>query len=89
MVSEELRSLLRLKQAVGAGRPLASALRGVRLNAPAALVERALPRISAARLAELLARCAQLDRLAKGLGVAEIDDDPWLELTEVALGLHA
>jgi DNA polymerase-3 subunit delta len=89
MVSEELRSLLRLKQATGAGRPLASALRTVRLNAPAALVERALPRIPAARLAELLARCAQLDRLAKGLSVAGLDDDPWLELTDVALGLHA
>jgi hypothetical protein len=68
---------------------LASALRTVRLNAPAALVERALPRIPAARLAELLARCAQLDRLAKGLSVAGLDDDPWLELTDVALGLHA
>jgi DNA polymerase-3 subunit delta len=89
MVSEELRSLLRLKQAASAGRPLASALRGVRLNAPVALIERALPRISATRLAQLLARCAQLDRLAKGLTVPSLDDDPWLELTDVALGLHA
>jgi DNA polymerase III subunit delta len=88
MVSEELRSLVRLKQAAASGRALGAALRTVRLNAPVALVERALPRLSATHLGELLVRCAQLDRLAKGLGVAELDDDPWLELTDVALGLH-
>jgi len=87
MVSEELRTLLRLKQAARDGRPLAPP-RGVRLGAPLALIERALPRIPAARLAALLARCARLDRLAKGLAVEELDDDPWLELTDVALGLH-
>jgi DNA polymerase-3 subunit delta len=89
MVSEELRGLLRLKQASAGGRPLAGALRGVRLNAPAALVERALPRIGAERLAWALARCADLDRLAKGVGVPGRDDDPWVELSELALGLHA
>jgi DNA polymerase-3 subunit delta len=87
MVSEELRGLLRLHQAGGA-RLSPGALRSVRLNAPAALVERALPRIPPGRLAEGLARCARLDRLAKGLAVAEMDDDPWLELADVALSLQ-
>jgi DNA polymerase-3 subunit delta len=87
MVSEELRTLLRLKSTMGAGRPLAPP-RGVRLGAPLALVERMLPRIPAPRLAALLARCAGIDRLAKGLDVAGLDDDPWLELADVALGLH-
>jgi DNA polymerase-3 subunit delta len=87
MVSEELRNLLRLQQAVAGGRPFAAAVRGMRLGAPAALVERALPRLAGRQPAQLLARCSQLDRLAKGLAVAERDDDPWLELTEVALGL--
>ncbi len=89
VLSEELRGLLRLKHAVDDGRPLASALRTVRLNATASQLERALPRLDAGRLGELLARCALLDRLVKGLGVAELDDDPWLELAEVALGLYA
>jgi DNA polymerase-3 subunit delta len=88
MVSEELRGLLRLKQA-GPGGRAAGALRGLRLNSPPALVERALPRIGAERLAWALARCARLDRLAKGLVVPGLDDDPWVELSEVALGLHA
>jgi DNA polymerase-3 subunit delta len=89
MVSEELRNLLRLHQAVAAGRPFAGAVRGMRLGAPHAVVERLLPRLAAAQLAGLLGRCADLDRIAKGLSVATRDDDPWLELTEVALGLSA
>jgi DNA polymerase III subunit delta len=86
MVAEELRGLVRLKQAVASGRPFAAAVRTVRLGAPSALVERVLPRLTVGRLAELLARCAELDRLAKGLPLAGRDDDPWLELTELALG---
>ena len=89
MVSEELRNLLRLHQAVAEGRPFAGAVRGMRLGAPPAMVERLLPRLSQNQLAALLARCADLDRIAKGLTVPTRDDDPWLELTEVALGLSA
>ena len=87
MVSEELRNLLRLRQALDAGRPFATAMRGLRLGAPAALVERALGRCTAGQLAALLSRCAQIDRLIKGLHVAGRDDDPWLELADVVLGL--
>jgi len=87
IVSEELRNLLRVRQGMAAGRPYAAAARGMRFTAPAALVERCVPRLSSARLGELLERCAQLDRLAKGLHVASRDDDPWLELTELALAL--
>lgn len=86
VLSEELRGLLRLKHS-GGGRG-GYGMRGPRLNAPAAAVERALPRLRAARLAAMLERCARIDRLVKGLHVAELDDDPWLELTEVALSLH-
>lgn len=90
IVSEELRGLLRLKQAAAAGRPPAALLgRAVRLSSPAALVERALPRLDAAQIAALLARCARIDRLVKGLHVDDIDDDPWLELADLALALHA
>jgi DNA polymerase-3 subunit delta len=88
MVSEELRSLLRLKQAVAAGKPVAMAMRTVRMSSPPALVERALPKLREPRLAELLGRCAQLDRLVKGLELPDRDHDPWLELTDLALGLQ-
>jgi len=86
MVSEELRNLLRLQQALASGRPFAAAVRTVRLSAAPALIERLLPRLSANQLAGLLARCAELDRLVKGLPLANSDDDPWLELTELAFG---
>ena len=89
MVAEEVRNLLRLLQAVAAGRPFAGAARGMRLGAPPATVERLLPRLTVPHLAELLARCADLDRIIKGLSVPNRDDDPWLELSEVALGLSA
>ncbi len=87
MVSEELRNLLRLQQAVAGGRPFAAAVRTVRLSAAPALIERLLPKLSAKRLGELLARCSELDRLVKGLSLADGDDDPWLELTELAFGV--
>jgi len=89
MVSEELRNLLRIRQAVAAGRPFAAALRGVRLSAAPALVERVLPRLSGEHLARMLARCAELDRLVKGLPLADGDDDPWLELTDLALSMQS
>ena len=70
MVSEELRNLLRLKQALASGRPLGVAMRSVRLSAAPALVERVLPSISPERLAGLLARCAELGTaFAEGLAM--------------------
>ncbi len=86
MLSEELRGLLRLQQS-GGGRGYGSGPRSPRLNAPAALVERTLPTIAPGRLAALLARLARLDRIVKGLVEPGLDHDPWLELTEVAVGL--
>jgi len=86
VVTEELRTLLRLKHETAAGRPFSASARelrvwGPRLNA----AERALERVSERGLAQLLARCAQLDRIAKGLPAPRSDSDPWLELTDIAL----
>jgi DNA polymerase-3 subunit delta len=89
LVTDELRTLLRLRQGIADGKPAAQVLRGARLNASPALVERMMPRLEPVRLASMLARCAELDRLAKGLSVAGRDADPWLELTEVVLSLHS
>jgi DNA polymerase-3 subunit delta len=86
VVSDELRTLLRLKHETGAGRPFASSARELRVwGARLAATERALARLSESELATLLARCAQLDRIAKGLPAPRCDSDPWLELTDIAL----
>jgi len=85
VVSEQLRTLLRLKHETEAGRPFASAAREARLwGARLAATERAVSSMSAGHLATLLSRCAQLDRLAKGLPAPRCDSDPWLELADIA-----
>jgi DNA polymerase-3 subunit delta len=86
LVAEELRTLLRLKHETAAGRPFASSARELRVwGARLAATERALGRVSESGLATLLARCAQLDRIAKGLPAPRCDSDPWLELADIAL----
>ncbi len=84
IVSEELRGWMRRKQG-GSGRPQFG---GARPATAPALVDRALTTVTQARLAQLLERCAQLDRIFKGLHVDERDDDPWLELADLALSLQ-
>ncbi len=85
-VSEELRTLLRLRTLLDRGTPWGSATREVWVRREKeSLTQAALRRIDAARLTTLLARCADLDRLVKGLRVKGRDSDPWLELTEIAL----
>lgn len=87
-VSEEVRTLLRLRAALDRGIPFAQAARDVwvrREKEPA--TQAALRRLDGTRLATLLARCADLDRLVKGLRVRRADSDPWLELNEIALGI--
>lgn len=85
-VSEELRTLLRLKRETATGKPFGSAARDLRIwGGRLAASERALARVSEPGLAALLARCAQLDRAAKGLPAARCDSDPWLELADIAV----
>ena len=89
-ISEEIRTLLRVKQQVDAGRPFSTAARDNRLWGPRErLVERLLPRVSTNTLAAALERAAQIDRLAKGLRAPAVDSDAWIELTELALGIAA
>jgi len=89
-ISEEIRTLLKVKSAIDAGKPAAVAAKEFRVWGPR---ERLLPqmaaRVSSGGLAQLLARCADVDRLAKGLRAARRDSDPWLELSDIALALAA
>jgi DNA polymerase-3 subunit delta len=85
VVAEELRTLLRAQEAVAAGKPFGMVARELRIWGPREkLMPRALRRLPAARLAALLGRCADIDRLVKGLAAPLRDSDPWLELADVA-----
>jgi DNA polymerase III subunit delta len=87
VISEELRMLLRVQAQVESGRPFASAIREHRAWGREKLVERALGRLSAARLAGALQRAAEIDRLIKGMRAANADSDAWLELTDLVLSI--
>jgi DNA polymerase III subunit delta len=86
VVCDTLRSLLRLKHAIGSGRPFEAAAREARIwGTQLAASERAVARVSTTSLAKLLGRCALLDQSAKGLAPGFGDSDPWLELTDITI----
>lgn len=86
VITEELRTLLRIKAHVDAGRPFSAAARENRLWGPREkLVERALARVSTRALEAAWQRAAEIDRLAKGLRAPRADSNAWLELTQLAL----
>jgi DNA polymerase III subunit delta len=88
VITEELRTLLRVKAQVEAGRPFSAAARENRLWGPREkLAERALARLSIDALSQALQRAAEIDRLAKGLRAPAADSNAWLELTELALAV--
>jgi DNA polymerase-3 subunit delta len=73
---------------VESGKPPAVAAKEHRIwGAREKLLPQALARMTSARLADLLARCAEVDRLAKGLRSEQRDSDPWLELADIALDM--
>lgn len=84
VVTEELRVLVRAQQALAAGQPLAALKNELKLWGPR---ERLLAPAArrAADAPALLARCAEVDRVAKGLQAPRCDADPWLELTDIVL----
>lgn len=85
-VSEEVRALLRAQQVIASGRPIAALAREMRMwPGRDRLLEAAAARVAAPLAATLLARCADIDRLGKGLRVPARDADPWLELAEVVV----
>ncbi len=88
VITEELRTLLRVKAHVDAGRPFSVAARENRLWGPRErLLERALARVSSDALEAALLRAAEIDRIAKGLLAPQTDCNVWLELTELALSV--
>jgi DNA polymerase-3 subunit delta len=96
-VVEEVRTLLRLKRGVDAGKPLAVLLRENRVWGPRErLVGPALSRVTEAALEKALALAAKLDRQVKGLSGGtpgnprnDPPPDPWSGLFELAMTVAA
>ena len=84
-LSEDIRALKRVKDAVGQGRPLPMALREQRVwGVKERLYERVLPRLSSATLSDLLQAAHQVDGIIKGLKQADWPADGWQALHRLA-----
>ena len=89
-LSEDIRSLKRVKDAMAQGRPLPMALREQRVwGVRERLFERVLPRLSEASLAGLLQAAHQVDGIIKGIKQPDWPTDGWQALQRLALLLCA
>ncbi len=89
-LSEDIRALKRVKDAMAQGRPMPMALREQRVwGAKERLFERVLPRLSDATLASLLQAAHQVDGIVKGLKQPDWPADNWQALHRLALLLCA
>jgi len=85
-LAEDIRGLKRVKDAIAEGKPVPLALREQRIwGVREKLFERVLPRLSTARLAQLLQNAHQVDGIVKGLKIADWPTDPWQALQRLAL----
>ena len=85
-LAEDIRGLKRVKDALGAGRPLPLALREARVwGAKERIFERAVTLLSDTTLAHLLDAAQVCDGLVKGLKHPEWPLDPWQALRRLVL----
>jgi DNA polymerase-3 subunit delta len=85
-LSEDIRALKRVKDAMAQGRPMPMALREQRVwGVKERLFERVLPRLSSAALAELLQAAHLVDGIVKGLKQADWPPDGWQALQRLAM----
>ena len=85
-LAEDIRALKRVKDAMAGGQPLPMALKAQRIWGPRErLFERVLPRLSPARLNNLLQSAHQVDGIVKGLKVPDWPQDGWQALHRLAL----
>ena len=87
-LSEDIRALKRVKDALGLGQPLPMALREQRVwGVKERLFERVLPGLSDPALRRLLQSAHLVDGIVKGLKQADWPADPWVALQRLALML--
>ena len=85
-LSEDIRGLKRVKDAVTAGRPMPMALRECRIwGVKEKLYERVLPRLPEATLAHWLHAAHLVDGIVKGLRQPDWPQDPWGALQRLAM----
>ncbi|QNB05880.1 DNA polymerase III subunit delta [Herbaspirillum frisingense] len=87
-VTEEIRTLLKLKSGMAQGKPVGTLLKEYRIWGPRErLMEPALRRISLAALEQALQEAALVDRMVKGLRARTFAGDPWDALLQLGLKL--
>ncbi|MGJ9420115.1 DNA polymerase III subunit delta [Massilia sp. CMS3.1] len=85
-VSEEIRTLLKLKSGMAQGRPLGALLKEYRIWGPRErMMDPALRRISLATLEAALQQAAQVDKMVKGLRAKAFAGDAWDAMLQLAL----
>jgi len=85
-VSEEIRTLLKLKSGMAQGRPLGALLKEYRIWGPRErMMEPALRRVSLATLEAALQDAAQVDKMVKGLRARAFAGDAWDAMLQLAL----
>jgi DNA polymerase-3 subunit delta len=85
-VSEEIRTLLKLKAGMAQGRPLGALLKEYRIWGPRErMMEPALRRISMVTLEAALQQAAQVDKMVKGLRAKQFAGDAWDAMLQLAL----
>jgi DNA polymerase-3 subunit delta len=85
-VSEEIRTLLKLKTGMAQGRPLGALLKEYRIWGPRErMMEPALRRIPLPALEAALQEAAQVDRMVKGLRAKQFAGDAWDAMLQLAL----
>ncbi|TWC68299.1 DNA polymerase III subunit delta [Herbaspirillum sp. SJZ099] len=87
-VTEEIRTLLKLKSGMAQGKAVGALLKEYRIWGPREkLMEPALRRISLPALQTALQEAAQIDRMVKGLRAKAFAGDPWDALSQLGLKL--
>jgi DNA polymerase-3 subunit delta len=87
-ISEDIRALKRVKDAMSNGKPLPMALREQRVwGVKERLFERVLPQLSSAALVDLLDAAHKVDGIVKGLKLRDWPQDSWQALHRLAMQL--
>ncbi len=85
-ISEEIRTLLKLKAGQQKGRALSELLREYRIFGPREkLMDGALRRLSLTQLQSALREAAQIDKIIKGLRASSLSGDSWDALLQLGL----
>jgi DNA polymerase-3 subunit delta len=85
-VSEEIRTLLKLKAGMAQGRPLGALMKEYRIWGPRErMMEPALRRIALPTLEAALQQAAQVDKMVKGLRAKQFAGDAWDAMLQLAL----